>query len=182
MFRKALPTLSRLTFKQCICLWALGENVIRPMDHRITEWVGRDLKDEPMGRTSHEGMGSVFKTSCVRETFRCDTKGYGLVGKHRRWVDGWTGWSWRSFLTLVILRFYEKSTSCILPNLVINSPATLSFYGKSNYTWGAFHMLQMVSKIPDAPLFCSQTGSVQDTFCYEWQRDTQAFLHLSSVL
>jgi len=40
--------------------------------------------------------------------FRRCTKGHGIVGKYWWWVDSWTGWSWRSFPTSVILRCFNS--------------------------------------------------------------------------
>ena len=38
-----------------------------------------------------QGGGTVTIPGGVQETFRCSTKGHGLVGKHWWWVDSWTG-------------------------------------------------------------------------------------------
>jgi len=57
------------------------------------------------------GGDEVTNPGGVQEPFRCCTEGCGLVGKYWWQLYGWTGWSWRSFPTLMILRIYDSSSS-----------------------------------------------------------------------
>jgi len=49
----------------------------------------------------------IFKVFKVQSEWFYDS----VIWKYWWWVDGWTGWSWRSFPTLVILWFYGSSES-----------------------------------------------------------------------
>jgi len=61
----------------------------------------------------------------VQEMGRCWTKGRGLVVKCWWKVDGWTGWSWKSFLTLVILWFYDLEGLKITSGELAPGPAIM---------------------------------------------------------
>ena len=54
-----------------------------------------------------QGGGRITVPGGVQETFRCCTKEHRLLGKYWWLVDGWTGWSSRSFPTLLTLWFYK---------------------------------------------------------------------------
>lgn len=54
--------------------------------------------------------------------FRCCTEGYGLKRKYWWYVDSWAGWFCMSFLTLVILLFYDLYNSLSLAMGHIISP------------------------------------------------------------
>ena len=51
----------------------------------------------------HKEWCSCLGHSCIEHS-----RAHGLVGKYWWWMDGWTGWSWRSFPTSVILWFYDS--------------------------------------------------------------------------
>ena len=52
----------------------------------------------------------------VQEVCRHSIKGHGLVGKYWWQVDGWTGWSWSSLPTSVILWFCDSMRTGLLPD------------------------------------------------------------------
>ena len=55
-----------------------------------------------------QGSGWATIPGGVQETLRCCTEGHGLVGEYWWRMNGWTGWSWSTFLALVILWFCDS--------------------------------------------------------------------------
>jgi len=82
--------LVRLHLKYCVQFWTLTTR------QTLMPW---SMFRE--GQQSCEGTGAQVLWGA--------DEGHGLVGKYQWKVDGWTRWSWRSFLILMFLWFYDSA-------------------------------------------------------------------------